>query len=647
MQTFSTTEEAVAAISSSKAPLVFISGTQSAKFTIDRPILDAILASNGGAVFRNKGEQESFSALDSGWADAKISHLNHVGRADDDALYVIAQSLCRSICDQISFTFSKRYDRNYQAVKEPIALTAADTYVLLLRTAIMSWELVHHHKPSDVFILGVVPGFNIGMHDLLVANGVKCSIIECDSNRLGILTRTAETFEARQLKNWIPVHNRNTDAGTWVADLTKTFAGKDYVLHLRSKDPVYFQSTTCLVDYFDDKDFAIIDLSIDDDVRSRFKTDATPRANCVLKRLGIEAFSLPKRPARKFKADFVRSLGNDPYAGKFEHFQLTDSFYLYGLKSLCGTLSRTVFYYDVFQQTFQSAKPSGVIVMPSRGVFARAMTEAAKTENIPTFELQGGTIADSRRFWKPNSDYILCSDPVSERTYRDFLKTPQSVIKLIGSPRLDQNVQPYKERYDRSQTSGFAIFVALQTVPIENTLEMIETCIQASADIPDCTLSIAPHPRDSQRNLGLIRAAVEKHAKTRAIETISGNSLEKLIDHDVCVTYFSFLAVEACGVGCEVVALNVTDHDWPVRLSKLGIAQEAYNAQDLRPIFRELAANKGAGIKRSISADDPARVLRDGQSLARIETLFNEGTVPPRRTPFSALIGRLKRRVSV
>ena len=645
MQTYNTIQEASAAINASKSPLVFISGTRSDKFQVERSILDAILSSSGGAVFRNKDEQKSFTAKESDWADTRISHLNHVGRADDDALYSFTQSLCRTICDSISFRFSRRYQSNFEAVKEPIALTAADTYILLLRTAIMVFELVEKLKSNDVFIIGAVPGFNVGLQDLLAANGVQTSIIECDKNRSRNMAKTKMAFETGRVKDCIPVHKKNTNQSDWIRGLSHSISGTDFVLHVRSKDPVYFQSTTCLVDHFPNKKFSILDLRIDTDVRTRFSTLAFPRAHCSLMRLPAQAFNLPKRQARKFKKDLVRSLPSALNHRSFQNFQLSDSFYFFGLKSTCSLLARTVFYYDVFRQTFQSYKPRGVIVMPSRGVLARAMTSAAQAEGIPTFELQGGTIADSRRFWKPNSDYILCSDPVSEMTYRDFLKTPQSAIKLIGSPRLDQNIQPYKERYDRSQTSGFAIFVALQTVPIETTLEMIDACVEASADIPDCSLTIAPHPRDSQRNLGMIDKAVQAHAKKRTIRTISGNSLDKLIDHDVCVTFFSFLAVEACGVGCEIVALNMTDYDWPVRLSKLGIAQEAYGAQDLRDIFLSLADNKTAGVKRIIAADDPARVLMDGQSLARIAALFDEVTVAPRSTPLAGYYAKLKRQL--
>src|SRR5262249_34550817 len=137
-------------------------------------------------------------------------------------------------------------------------------------------------------------------------------------------------------------------------------------------------------------------------------------------------------------------------------------------------------YFRLFRRLFKAAQPAvGVIVSPGRRLESRVAVVAARQRGIPTFDLQCGTITRSRRFWRPNADPVLSNDSDAFRVFRGFMGVPEAAVHLVGSPRLDPNVAPY--RVSRPALAGrpLRVFLALQPLKSDITVGMVQTTAKA------------------------------------------------------------------------------------------------------------------------------------------------------------------------
>jgi hypothetical protein len=213
---------------------------------------------------------------------------------------------------------------------------------------------------------------------------------------------------------------------------------------------------------------------------------------------------------------------------------------------------------------------------------------------------------------------------------------PAKQVHLVGSPRLDNNVAPYRSPRPPLDGRDLRVFLALQPLKSEITVGMVEAAVKACGHLGNCALVIGFHPRESEMNRAMVRAVLE--TATVRSEINDGPSLAGVATCDVCVTFFSFLGVEAFALGCHVVGLNVGREEWPFRLAAIGIAAEVHDASELEHVLR--AIRDGRPILGTGGADDLDRrsrtALRDGMSTQRIRRVIQPGREIAPNEPMTA-----------
>ena len=91
-----------------------------------------------------------------------------------------------------------------------------------------------------------------------------------------------------------------------------------------------------------------------------------------------------------------------------------------------------------------------------------------------------------------------------------------------------------------------------------------------------------------------------------------------------CVTFFSAIAIEAFALNVRVIALNILKENWPVRLSKIGIAEEASSGHELI----QLLSND-----QPKPSDQKLEYLRDGRSAIRLHETIDRFCSKKESTP--------------
>ena len=293
----------------------------------------------------------------------------------------------------------------------------------------------------------------------------------------------------------------------------------------------------------------------------------------------------------------------------FEHndFVIHEEFYRIGIKSLINATIDGCFYFSIFSYALTATKQKFLLVSPGRTLISRVAVEAANQLGIPTFELQCGTLAKSSRYWAPNAKTVFCADVASRDVYRSFFKIPDDNLVLAGSPRMDRITAPLRAEFSKRERDGKSVFLALQTSKYDYNIPYIAEVIRALDELPGYRLTVGFHPKDPETNR---KPVLEFLSGRTDIKISDKESLPRLMECDVCVTYYSSLAFEAYSIGLEVIAFRIDKTEWPFRLSELGFASEADDYLELRDRLREIETRpKGEG---------QLDIYRDGKSAERI-----------------------------
>lgn len=329
---------------------------------------------------------------------------------------------------------------------------------------------------------------------------------------------------------------------------------------------------------------------------------------------------MDKENEEKIKTALLLALKNiEDLDIKFDGVELNHLFLLHGIPELITHIVRGMFYFEVFDCLFKSNHFHSLVLSPSRTIEARSATVSAKVNKVKSYELQCGTITSSRRFWKPSANYVLTSDLASKKIYHDFFNLPENKLLLVGSPRLDKNISKYKKiknEHDLIDHKYKRVFLALQTLPYDINEKMINVVLGAVLH-SKYKLVVGFHPRDSHKNKEKLTnlCSLLSNNHNLDIDIARGDSLQELAKSDVCITYFSFLGIEAYALGCEVIALNITGSEWPYKLSILGIAQEATSLAELKLALQHIDSGESPLIENELLGSE---VLRDGKSVSRI-----------------------------
>jgi hypothetical protein len=267
-----------------------------------------------------------------------------------------------------------------------------------------------------------------------------------------------------------------------------------------------------------------------------------------------------------------------------------------------------------------------VLVCPGRHLESTIITCMAKKYNIPTYELQNGTISASGRFVKPITNTIFANDEFSLDVYQK-LGVSRDRIKLVGSPRIDAGLAPlrqYTATKAKSEVFGQkltkdrkVIMYASQPLGPEISPHLFRLVASAVKQLPNYTLLLRPHPSETKTDLEAYMRELANIGLSSSRFIISARHPLELQAVDVVCTYYSTMGMEALALNKPVVCVALDDAPIPFNLCQLGAIGPCQNIADLSHQFENAAPN--AFSKGKVPA------FARGNSVAEILKSFSKG----------------------
>ena len=260
-----------------------------------------------------------------------------------------------------------------------------------------------------------------------------------------------------------------------------------------------------------------------------------------------------------------------------------------------------------------------VLVCPGRHLESAMITCLAKKYNIPTYELQNGTISASGRFVKPITDIVFANDTFSAKVY-DKLGMTKDKIKLVGSPRIDNGLASLRNismAEAKKQVFGHefnqdrkVIMFASQPLGPEISTRLFRLVASAVKQLANHTLLLRPHPSETKADLeGYMREMADIGLSSSRFILSARHSLELQAVDAVC-TYYSTMGMEALALNKPVVCVAPDDSTLPFDLCQLGAMGPCRTISDLAHQFENAAPT--AFPKGEVPA------FAQGESVAKI-----------------------------
>lgn len=618
-----------------RRPVVFVSDVKNSKNLLTKEVIEAIISIKARVIFMNKSIHESFVSTDPYFSTTACDAFNHVGRADDNSVFEICQDLSSEILRRCDFSDFEDIRADFVKICESASLSAADEWSSFLRSFIMLNELNSSDELENLILLG---NFNYcaSMMQCLVHVGVNALILRpygLEDEKLGKLIRYCNASLHHRLMG---KHRPNFDLKLAANKLAEELAGVDLACIVRVGDPVYAQNTSALIAKFNDLQFRVLDNFSGYEDETKNPSLCIDAENFSVSDISGRLSTFSER-ASKFIARVISKSMSKYDSETFDiiGYSLHPAFFRYNGVYFFRSVLYSLTYYRLFRRVFKFARPAlGLVVSPGRRIESRVAVVAAREQGIPSFELQGGTLARSRRFWQPNADYVMCNESESYRVLTEFLGVPPDKVHLVGSPRIDYYTEPYRRVRRTPSGRPLRVFLALQPLSQEITLGMVQVTAEACRNLGDCQLIVGFHPRETNRNRELVASALQETKVPSEINLSS--SLEGAASCDVCIVFFSTLGVEAFALGCQVISLNVgSGKVWPFRLSAIGIAAEAYDAAELALLLQMVRDGKPVvPLERVSEIDRKSREsLLDGMSTDRIRRIIQPKYSHPEALP--------------
>ena len=561
-------------------------------------------------VFLNKAVMESYPSLLQG----DVSYLNHIGRVDDDYLYKASQNECRNIISRLENIPFFRIFEDVSDYAETSSLASGESLVLLIRTAIMIDEILRNKKISRLSILGVNVNLAMSLAILLESRGFAVDTYFTPSfiKRAKAYSENIEKFNVR---DHVRLASGQIDPAQYALQMLALSKSSTALGILRAKDPVYLENVAEVLNCRSER-FIVIDRFLDNEAVDSLR-EASGSTSFEFHQLTSKYSSLSRMQVIDLKEQLEKHFIDHDFDG-FEvgGYSFGRETFFYIINIVLINILKSYSYYRIFSYYFERKNIKFVVVAPARSVEARMAISAAGDFDITSYDLQCGTINASARFWPPTANKILASEVVSAEIFVNFFRLNNDRIELIGSPRLDRNVRFLKEQFKSERFSNNKIIVVLQTIPILNTLNMLDEVILACKELNIPSISVSIHPRESVQS----RVKIIQHLESAKIgfEVVEGPTLLAYVRHNVCITYFSFSAIEAFAIGLRVIPLNTSGSiEWPFRISRLLQGEEAYCKDDLV----NLLSKPYSYDARSLN------ILNDGSAVVRLNALIDSDLV--------------------
>lgn len=267
-----------------------------------------------------------------------------------------------------------------------------------------------------------------------------------------------------------------------------------------------------------------------------------------------------------------------------------------------------------------------VVVSPGRYLGASTLVAAANALNVPSIELQGGVIASSRRFLRPNALRVLAMDPASAEIYTSFLGLTKQSVEVVGSARVDQSIKPargFTQAQAREQaglsgsllTQHPLLVLATQPVGVPRATIILQTVLDALCASETSTLVIKTHPNEGPEYLEAYAGIIARYRTLDVTISTSGEAHHFINSADIILTFFSTMGLEAFALDRSVIAINPFKTPPPFDLAALGVAMSARSSDELTSCIRMIARE---GCSQFYVKDPRLSLLKDGYSCARI-----------------------------
>jgi hypothetical protein len=592
----------------SKQTLCFINSPKTQYFDIDNNFKKVLFDKKVAIFFRYSILKQSWLESSTCWDSKNVKHFNHIGREIDSDEYNFCQNYVNDLLENLKLSNNK-LDKIFEYMKTSVVLQSSESYVTLLRYLNLISETSEQQNLKNILIVGSDLHFSFSLSFLLNNLGYKTFVLKSENINIKKYLEVKNIFLTNNYKSIFNIPKSNIDIKIEINRLNnlKKKNKKSIFVPIRINDNLYFHMMLSLVKRIKDYNFIIIDRFDDEKTMNKLKMQDLPD-NYIYHSLSSKFLFLNDEDKKDLTKDLFEHFKTKSLTQKFGNLILDNNFLIYGLNTIKNQIIRALFYYKIYEEVFKSYKPQAILASPSRTVEARGAIEAGNKNKIPTFDLQGGTIVASNRYWASNAKYMLCTEKFSYGIYKDFFSLKKENIFLVGSPRLDNDMEVYKKRRELKKDK-IKILIALQTLSSEINTKIVKTCEDAILGFNNVELYISFHPADSISNRKLVLERKKSSTKVSDKKT-----LEELIDTNICITYFSTIGLEAFALGCDVIALNVIDKEnWIFRLSDIGVAKEAYSSEELRELIL---------LNDKIEDRDDFKILRDGKSAERILNLI-------------------------
>lgn len=282
-----------------------------------------------------------------------------------------------------------------------------------------------------------------------------------------------------------------------------------------------------------------------------------------------------------------------------------------------------------------SKGPANLYAVPSGKPIGILSLSAARAQAIPSIEVQTLLIGTSRRDSPPIGDHVAVVDDAQAELYVRRFAIARAAMVVAGREDLTQD-RLWAQAQARSGGAGNRHRVLFATQPLiglsQRTLEaVLKACTRRS----DVTLVVGPHPDERGAILDAYRALIAAYDRDGSVILAdNGISRDDILAADVVVTIVSNVGLRAAIMGRDVVVVDLSEGNLPIRFDQSGIALYADGVDALvecldglfdRPSVRAaLAQTRDAYLRRNPQ-------FLSGSTSTRIVD-YLEAEAPPGRT---------------
>ncbi|MDK9696766.1 MAG: hypothetical protein OEL76_10260 [Siculibacillus sp.] len=275
---------------------------------------------------------------------------------------------------------------------------------------------------------------------------------------------------------------------------------------------------------------------------------------------------------------------------------------------LCGQLPGALAVLADLDRLFARAPPAHVCAVPTAKAVPTLVIGAARARGIPTMEVQTLLIGTSNRDWRPIADRVaVLDDSQAELNVRRFAIPPERMI-LAGREGLHEDRRAGLAHRRAGGGRRNVVFVSQPLAAL--TAATLDAVLAACAGRTDVDLLVVAHPDEDAATRAAQRAAIAASPMAARVRLApAGETTRDLLEADVVVTIVSNVGMRAAIMERDVLVVNLSGADLPIRFDASGLALYADTPEAVAeridalfddPVTRaDLAERRAAYLRRN------------------------------------------------